>query len=153
MEPGQCGLGGLDPFVPSSHMDAHAHCRARGGPLAAIYTLSMIAVMRTTPSEDQGDFSTFDGVHQLLANPDATFPAWLHFCVADLLIGRWIFMDARAKGISLTFHFLVMVPCLFVCMMLCPCGLLLYMLVVQPLLVLNASTTTIRSKKDSTRID
>lgn len=134
-------------------MDAHAHCRARGGPLAAIYTLSMIAVMRTTPSEDQGDFSTFDGVHQLLANPDATFPAWLHFCVADLLIGRWIFMDARAKGISLTFHFLVMVPCLFVCMMLCPCGLLLYMLVVQPLLVLNASTTTIRSKKDSTRID
>lgn len=99
---------------------------------AVVYTISIIAAMNAM--NEINDLSTFDGVHQALSDINATLPAWLHYCVADLLVGRWVFMDSVENGASLTFHYLLILPCLLLTFMLCPCGLLLYVVAIRPLL-------------------
>ena len=99
---------------------------------AVVYTVSIIVAMNA--SNDKNDLSTFDGVHQVLSDINVALPAWLHYCMADLLVGRWVFMDSVQKGASLTFHYLIMLPCLLLTCMLCPCGLLLYVVAIRPLL-------------------
>ena len=99
---------------------------------AVVYTVSIVVAIRA--SNGGGDFSTFDGVHQGLSDPNVTLPAWLHYCMADLLVGRWVYMDSVERGASLVFHYLIMLPCLVLTCMLCPCGLLLYVVAIRPLL-------------------
>ena len=104
---------------------------------ALVYTISIIAAIKSSP--EKADFSTFDGVHKMLSDPNVTLPAWIHYCMADLLIGRWIYLDSIKRGASLPFHFLVIVPCLFLTLMLCPCGFLLYMAVIRELIPSGSS--------------
>ena len=107
---------------------------------AVVYTVSITTAIRA--SDGNTDMSTFDGVHKGLSDPNVTLPAWLHYCMADLLIGRWVYMDSMERGSTLTFHFLIMVPCLVLTCMLCPCGLLLYLVAIRPLLPRNKTNDT-----------
>src|SRR5262245_58339526 len=36
----------------------------------------------------------------LLGTPTGTTIAWAHFLAFDLFVGRWIFLDARERGLS-----------------------------------------------------
>jgi len=59
----------------------------------------------------------------LLGTPEGATVAWLHFLAFDLFVGRWIYLDARERGITpwLTS------PLLFLTLMLGPTGLLAYL--------------------------
>jgi hypothetical protein len=61
----------------------------------------------------------------LLGTAEGATVAWVHFLAFDLFVGRWIYLDARARGMTpwLTS------PLLFLTLMLGPAGLLGYLLV------------------------
>src|SRR5262245_56258063 len=61
---------------------------------------------------------TLNGVVLLLGSPAGATIAWAHFLSFDLFVGRWIYLDSRAKQISpwLT------APVLFLTLMLGPAG-------------------------------
>jgi hypothetical protein len=65
------------------------------------------------------------GVAALLGTPEGATIGWMHFIAFDLLIGRWAYLESRARGISA----LVMAPVLFTILMLGPVGFLLYLAV------------------------
>jgi Domain of unknown function (DUF4281) len=65
------------------------------------------------------------GIAALLGSPVGATIAWLHFLAFDLFVGRWIYLDGRARGITAW----VMAPVLFLTLMLGPCGFLLYLIV------------------------
>lgn len=65
------------------------------------------------------------GIAGLLGSPAGATIAWLHFLAFDLLIGRWIYLDSRERGISAW----LTAPVLYLTLMLGPCGFLLYLLV------------------------
>ncbi|HEY0709392.1 MAG TPA: ABA4-like family protein [Polyangia bacterium] len=64
-------------------------------------------------------------VSALLASPTGTTLAWVHFLAFDLLVGRWIYLDARARGISAW----ATSPLLILTLLLGPLGLLGYAMV------------------------
>lgn len=59
----------------------------------------------------------------LLGSPEGAVIAWAHFLCFDLFVGRWIYLDARERGISS----LVVSPILFFTLMLGPIGFLSYL--------------------------
>lgn len=63
---------------------------------------------------------SLDAIAPLLGTPEGATVAWLHFLAFDLFVGRWIYLDARERGITpwLTS------PLLFLTLMLGPVGLL-----------------------------
>jgi hypothetical protein len=63
------------------------------------------------------------GIATLLSTPAGATIAWVHFLAFDLLVGRWIYLDARERGISA----LLMAPVLFLTFMLGPIGYLSYL--------------------------
>jgi hypothetical protein len=65
------------------------------------------------------------GIAALLGTPEGATIGWMHFIAFDLLIGRWAYLESRARGISA----LVMAPVLFTILMLGPIGFLLYLAV------------------------
>lgn len=70
---------------------------------------------------------TLGGVMSLLGSPTGATIAWVHFLAFDLLVGRWIYLDAEGRRLSpwLTS------PILFLTLMLGPAGFLFY-LVIRP---------------------
>lgn len=58
------------------------------------------------------------------AAPGATL-AWAHIVAFDLLVGRWIYLDSRARGLSAW----LMAPILFFSLYAGPLGFVLYLLV------------------------
>lgn len=71
---------------------------------------------------------TVDSLSTFLSSPEGVVITWAHFLAFDLLVGRWIYMDSRAVGISAW----IMAPVLLLAFMLAPLGWLLYMLVRIP---------------------
>jgi Domain of unknown function (DUF4281) len=67
------------------------------------------------------------GIAGLLGSPVGATIGWLHFLAFDLFVGRWIYLDSRARGITAW----VIAPVLFLTLMLGPCGFLLYLIVRQ----------------------
>lgn len=61
----------------------------------------------------------------MLGTPAGATVAWVHFLAFDLFVGRWVYLDARGRGITpwLTS------PLLFLTLMLGPAGLLGHLLV------------------------
>ena len=59
----------------------------------------------------------------LLGSPVGATIAWMHFLAFDLFVGRWIYMDARARGVSAW----VTSPVLFLTLLVGPVGLLLHL--------------------------
>ena len=62
------------------------------------------------------------GVAALLATPVGAAAGWAHFIAFDLFVGRWMYLDARERGV----HPLVMTPVLLLAILLAPLGLLAY---------------------------
>lgn len=61
----------------------------------------------------------------LLGSSTGATIAWIHFLAFDLLVGRWIYLDAEERQISTW----LMLPALFLTLMLGPTGFLLYLAV------------------------
>jgi len=67
---------------------------------------------------------SLEAIAPLLGTPEGATVAWVHFLAFDLFVGRWVYLDARARGITpwLTS------PLLFLTLMLGPAGLLGHLL-------------------------
>lgn len=59
----------------------------------------------------------------LLGTPAGATVGWVHFLAFDLFVGRWAYLDSRARGLSAW----VIAPVLLAVLMLGPLGLLLYL--------------------------
>lgn len=68
---------------------------------------------------------SLEAIAPMLGTPEGATVAWVHFLTFDLFVGRWVYLDARARGITpwLTS------PLLFLTLMLGPAGLLGHLLV------------------------
>lgn len=71
-------------------------------------------------------FSTLAGVQSLFAGQkEALLAGWIHYLAFDLVAGSYILRDGQEQGI----HHGWLIPCLLLCFMLGPSGLLLYGLI------------------------
>lgn len=59
----------------------------------------------------------------LLGTPTGTTLAWAHFVAFDLFVGRWIYLDARARGYSAWW----VSPVLVLTLLVGPVGFLIYL--------------------------
>jgi hypothetical protein len=66
---------------------------------------------------------SLDGVRTLLATPVGTTAVWAHVIAFDLFVGRWMYLDSRARGL----HPLLMAPVLVLTILLAPIGFALYL--------------------------
>jgi hypothetical protein len=64
-------------------------------------------------------------VAALLGTPAGATVAWAHFLAFDLFVGRWIYLDARERGVSAW----LMSPLLLLTLLLGPLGLAAYLIV------------------------
>jgi hypothetical protein len=63
------------------------------------------------------------GVAALLGGPVGAAAGWAHFIAFDLFVGRWMYLDARERGL----HPLLMAPVLVLTILLAPLGLLAHL--------------------------
>jgi len=68
---------------------------------------------------------SLEAIAPMLGTPEGATVAWVHFLAFDLFVGRWLYLDARARGITPW----VTSPLLFLTLMLGPTGLLGHLLV------------------------
>ncbi len=66
-----------------------------------------------------------DAIVALLGTPEGATIAWIHFLAFDLFVGRWAYLDSRARGISAW----LMAPVLALTLLFAPLGYLSYLLV------------------------
>ncbi len=83
-----------------------------------------------------------EGILSLLSTASGTTIAWVHFLAFDLFVGRWIYLDARARGL----HPLITGAILFFTLMLGPLGFLAY-LISQLFKKQNVQITVIKPEK------
>ena len=62
-------------------------------------------------------------VAALLGSPLGATIAWAHFLAFDLFVGRWAYLDSRARNVPA----LLMLPVLFLILMLGPIGFVCYL--------------------------
>jgi len=91
-------------------------------PAAALY---LVLVLPSLPGV-LGALSSpsLEAIAPMLGTPEGATVAWVHFLAFDLFVGRWVYLDARARGMTpwLTS------PLLFLTLMLGPAGLLGHLL-------------------------
>ena len=98
------------------------------GLLACAYAVIIIPLM--TGMIDGGssggapDFTTLEGVQQLLASPGGATAGWIHYLAFDLFVGLWVARNADKYG----FARWLQIPILLFVLMLGPLGLVLYLL-------------------------
>ncbi|PRX45381.1 uncharacterized protein DUF4281 [Prauserella shujinwangii] len=89
----------------------------------AIYTVFAIGEFGTLWSvvsdPDLGTLSAF------LGTPEGAAAIWAHLIAFDLFVGRWMYHDARDRGV----HHAFLAPLLVLTILLSPFGLLAYLLV------------------------
>lgn len=78
------------------------------------------------------------GMQSLLATAAGTTLSWAHFLAFDLFVGRWVYRDARRRGLP----WLVVSPLLVVTLLLGPVGFLGYCVVRVTTADVQASTAT-----------
>ena len=92
-------------------------------PVVVIYALLVIpAFGEVLPAVAS---PTLGGVRELLGTADGAAAAWAHMLAFDLFVGRWSWLDSRARGVPA----LIMSPVLLLTILLGPLGLLVYLLV------------------------
>lgn len=90
-------------------------------PPALIYVIALLPVFGyVMPVVVQPQLAA---VASLLGTPTGATVAWAHFVALDLFVGRWVYLDSRARGFSAWW----VSPVLVLCLLLCPAGLLLYL--------------------------
>jgi hypothetical protein len=66
---------------------------------------------------------SLEAIAPMLGTPEGATVAWVHFLAFDLFVGRWVYLDARGRGVSPW----VASPLLFATLMVGPVGLLGYL--------------------------
>ncbi|CCH56495.1 hypothetical protein BN8_05836 [Fibrisoma limi BUZ 3] len=88
-----------------------------------LYWLFTIPSSGNGPGLDFRAFSTLAGVQSLFTGQkEAVLAGWIHYLAFDLVAGSYVLRDGQTRGI----HHGWLVPCLILCFMLGPSGLLLY---------------------------
>lgn len=109
-------------FAPRTRLTAWAMKYPVGPALPALMYLALVAprmgallpaLMRPKLPE----------IMALLGSPAGATIGWLHFLAFDLFIGRWIYLDAKQRGLSAW----LISPVLFVTLMFGPVGMLAYL--------------------------
>jgi hypothetical protein len=98
-------------------------------PIPMILAVMYLYWLFNTPAPANGQgidfraFSTLAGVQSLFTGAkEAVLAGWIHFMAFDLVAGSYILRDGQARGI----HHGWLIPCLLLCFVLGPSGLLLY---------------------------
>ncbi|MEL6876077.1 MAG: ABA4-like family protein [Pseudomonadota bacterium] len=97
------------------------------GLLSLTYAVIIIPLMTGMIDGGSGgtpDFSTLQGVQQLLSSDGGATIGWIHYLAFDLFVGIWVARNADQYGFSR----IVQIPLLFFTLMLGPFGLTLYLL-------------------------
>lgn len=68
---------------------------------------------------------SLEAIAPMLGTPEGATVAWVHFLAFDLFVGRWVYLDARGRGVSAW----ATSPLLFATLMVGPVGLLGYLIV------------------------
>ena len=102
--------------------------------LAVFYVYYLFAASTSTngsgqsgPALDFRAFSTLSGVMSLMGSGqrEAALAGWIHYLAFDLVAGSYVLLDGQAR----TIHHGWLIPCLLLCFILGPSGLLMYGLV------------------------
>ena len=102
---------------------AHVTARVLRSPLAvagpaALYAMLVVPLLATLlPAVARPELPRIAG---LLGTPVGATIAWMHFLALDLLAGRWLFLEARARGLPAA----VTSPLLVLTLLFAPLGLL-----------------------------
>lgn len=102
------------------------------GLLCLIYAAGLIGVVSGLIPNPQGggaDFTTITGVRSIFASDAGVTIGWTHYLAFDLFVGLWIARDGDAKGISR----LVQAPVLLATFMAGPLGLLVWLILREPI--------------------
>lgn len=87
------------------------------------YYLFVAPVLLGGSAVDLASFGSLAGVQELFKGPkEIVLGAWIHYLAFDLVAGSYVLRDGQARGIAHAW----LIPCLFLCFMLGPIGLLLY---------------------------
>lgn len=90
-------------------------------PAALLYAaLVLPGILEVLPAVSRPELAP---IAALLGTPTGATIAWVHFLAFDLFVGRWVYLDARERGIS---PWLVS-PVLVVVLMVGPLGLATYL--------------------------
>lgn len=101
-----------------------------------VYWLFTMPTSGNGPGFDFRAFSTLAGVQSLFTSQkEAVLAGWIHYLAFDLVAGSYVLRDGQERGIAHGW----LVPCLILCFLLGPSGLLLYGLF--RLLLLNRPNT------------
>jgi hypothetical protein len=89
------------------------------GPVAIYAALVLPRFAALLPAIARPELPTIAAV---LGTPVGATIAWMHFLALDLLVGRWIFLDAQARGLPAALR----APILVLTLLFAPLGLLAY---------------------------
>lgn len=115
-------------LIPLFHSTLYALC---------VLSVSMYPDQQAQQQQQAApDFSTLRGVAEMFrTSADAVFLGWTHFVAFDLLVGRWIVLDyiavaaaasSSSNSYNYVLHWIAVVPCLLLTLLLGPVGLLSY---------------------------
>ena len=79
----------------------------------------------SSPGLDLQSFSTLQSVMSLMSQKEAALAGWIHYLAFDLVAGSYVLRDGQMRNIAHGW----LVPCLLMCFLLGPTGLLLYGLI------------------------
>ena len=107
---------------------------------AIIYTLGVIStIVYADDNSPDIDFSSLDGIVELFKDPSGVFVGWVHYCVYDALVGRWLTIDSVERDASTLVHVTVIIPTLFISLMFGPMGWLIYIAIVRTFVLKKGS--------------
>ena len=91
--------------------------------LPVLIGLTYLAAMSVGYGSSQGGFDSLENVRLLFSSDWVLLAGWVHYLVFDYFVGAWIVRDGQIKGV----HGILIIPCLILCLMAGPLGLLLYL--------------------------
>ena len=107
---------------------------------AIIYTLGVIStIVYADDNSPDIDFSSLDGIVELFKEPSGVFVGWVHYCVYDALVGRWLTIDSVERDASTLVHVTIIIPTLFMSLMFGPMGWLIYIAIVRTFVLKKGS--------------
>jgi hypothetical protein len=111
-------------LAPLRRGAAIATARWVGAILAGLYTVLFVGGMLAGGTGAGELEMTAAGLAAAFSRPEVLLVGWVHYLAFDLWVGAWITQNAGERGVS---HVWV-VPCLVLCFLAGPIGLLLYLL-------------------------
>jgi hypothetical protein len=91
--------------------------------LPLLIGLTYLAAMSIDYPDRQGGFGSLAQVRLLFSSDWILLAGWVHYLVFDYFVGAWVARDSLRNNV----HAVLVLPCLFLCLMAGPLGLLLYL--------------------------